>query len=179
MCKYCAIQVCRALRDVHRNTYSCNCCQRHQNYEITHMESCYNPQKLWNKSKLILYLRFFKIATICLDDSFAHSWHSLNQLHTECFSYSLLGVPTYAEHLLAPFPSLCGPTHLNFVDVRWLCRPGHLMQRSITLLLGQIAHTAYRCVLGRCPVEKQVIVPLIANQMGWCIATEWCGSHAG
>ncbi|XP_031650272.1 F-box only protein 6 isoform X4 [Oncorhynchus kisutch] len=34
-----------------------------------------------------------------------------NQLHLECFSNSLEGVPTYAEHLLAAFPSLCGPTH--------------------------------------------------------------------
>ena len=62
-------------------------------------------------SKSILYLRFFKVATLCLDDSFAHSWHSLNQLHLECFSNSLEGVPTYAEHLLMSFPSLCSPTH--------------------------------------------------------------------
>ena len=27
-----------------------------------------------NKSKYILDLRFLKIATLCLDDSFAHSW---------------------------------------------------------------------------------------------------------
>ena len=47
----------------------------------------------------------------CLDDSFIHSWHSLNQLPLECFSNSLEGVQTYADHLLAAFPSLCGPTH--------------------------------------------------------------------
>ena len=68
-------------------------------------------KKVLNKSKYILYLRFFKVATLCLDDSFAHSWHSLNQLHLACFSNSLEGVPTYAEHLLAAFPSLCCPTH--------------------------------------------------------------------
>ena len=28
-----------------------------------------------------MYFRFFKVATICHNDSFAHSWHSLNQLH--------------------------------------------------------------------------------------------------
>ena len=55
--------------------------------------------------------RFFKVPTLCLDDSFTHSWHSLNQLHMECFSNSLEGVPTYAEHLLAAFPLLYGPTH--------------------------------------------------------------------
>ena len=44
-----------------------------------------------NKSKYILDLRFFKVATLSLDDRFAHSWHSLNQLHEvvshlECIS---------------------------------------------------------------------------------------------
>ena len=38
------------------------------------MESCSN------QSKYILYLRFFKVATLCFDDSFSHAWHSLNQL---------------------------------------------------------------------------------------------------
>ena len=75
------------------------------------MESCNNQKKELNKSKYILYLRFFKVATLWLDESFAHSWHSLNQLYLECFSNSLEGVPTYAEHLLAAFPSLCRPTH--------------------------------------------------------------------
>jgi hypothetical protein len=59
-------------------------------------------KKVLNKSKYILDFRFFKVANISLEDSFAHSWHSLN---------SLEGVPTYAEHLLAAFPSLCSPTH--------------------------------------------------------------------
>ena len=71
------------------------------------------------------------------------------------------------------------PNHLNWVEVRWLWRPGHLMQHSLTLLLGQIALTVWRCVLGHCPVEKQMIVPLSSNQMGWHIAAECCGSHAG
>ena len=49
------------------------------------------------------------------------------------------------------------------------------MQHSITLL-DQIA---CRFVLGHCPVEKQIIVPLSTNQMGWRIAAECFGSHAG
>ena len=40
------------------------------------MESCSNKRVL-NKSKCILYI----IATLFLDDSFAHSWHCLNQLN--------------------------------------------------------------------------------------------------
>jgi hypothetical protein len=33
-----------------------------------------------NKYTYILYLRFFKVATLCLDDSFAH-FYSLNQIN--------------------------------------------------------------------------------------------------
>ena len=66
------------------------------------------------------------------------------------------------------------PNHLNWVEVGLLWRPGHLM-RSIT----NSPYTAWRCVLGHCPVEKQMIVPLSANQMGWRIFEECCGSHAG
>jgi hypothetical protein len=58
-----------------------------------------------------IYFRFFKVATLCLDDNFAQSWYSLNQLHLECFSNSLEGVPTNAEHLLAAVLSFCGSTH--------------------------------------------------------------------
>ena len=41
------------------------------------MESCSNQKRV---KQIKIYFRFFKIATLCLDDSFAHSWHSLNQL---------------------------------------------------------------------------------------------------
>ena len=49
---------------------------------------------------------------------------------------------------------------------------------ALTLLLGQIALTQPEGVLGHCPVEKQMIVPLSANQMGWRITAECCGRHA-
>ena len=68
-------------------------------------------KKVFKKSKYMLDFRFIKVASLCLGDSFAHGWHSLNQLQLECFSNSLEGVPTYAEQLLVAFPSLCGPTH--------------------------------------------------------------------
>jgi hypothetical protein len=42
------------------------------------MESCSN-QKSGSK-QIKIYFRFFKVATRCLDDSFAHSWHYLNYL---------------------------------------------------------------------------------------------------
>jgi hypothetical protein len=42
------------------------------------MESCTNQTSV---KQIYIYLRFFKIATLSLDDKFAHSWHSLNQLH--------------------------------------------------------------------------------------------------
>ena len=69
--------------------------------------------------------------------------------------------------------------HLNLVKVRGLWRPGYLMQHSKTLLPGKIALTQPGGVLGHCPVEKQMIVPQISNQMGWCIPAECCASHAG
>ena len=58
-------------------------------------------------------------------------------------------------------------------------RPGYLMQYSITLLSGQKAFTQPGGVLADCPVEKQMTAPLSPNQMGWRIAAECCGSHAG
>ena len=47
------------------------------------------------------------------------------------------------------------------------------MQHSITLL-GLIALTQPGSALGHCPVEKQMIVPLSPNQMGWRITAECC-----
>ena len=60
------------------------------------MESGSN-QKVLSKSKYILYLTFFKVATLCLDDNFAHYRHCLNHLHLECFYNSVDGVPTYVS----------------------------------------------------------------------------------
>ena len=74
-------------------------------------------QHIWNHvvSKQALkkskHMRFFKVATLCLNGSFAHTWHSLNQLHLECFSNIIEGVPTFTEHLLTAFPSLCSLSH--------------------------------------------------------------------
>ena len=80
------------------------------------MESCSNQKSV---KQIKIDFRFFKVATLCLDDSFAHSWHSLNQLNMECISNSLEGVPTYAEHLLAVFSVVqLIPNHLNWVEVR-------------------------------------------------------------
>ena len=110
-----------------------------------------------NKSKSISYFRLFYVATLCLDDSFAHSWHSLNQLHEELFSKSLEGVPTCAEHLLAAFPSLCSPTHPKPPGMVW----GQVIveARSSDAALhhspwSNRPYTAWRCVLGHCPVKK-------------------------
>ena len=54
------------------------------------MEPCSNQKSV--KQIKIQYI--FKVATLFLDDSFAHSWPSLNQLHEECFSNRLAGLPT-------------------------------------------------------------------------------------
>ena len=150
------------------------------NYEITHMESC-STQKSVKQIKIDV--RFFNVDTLCLDDSVAHSWHSLNQLHLESFSNNIEGVPINAEHLLASFPSLCSPTYPKPSQLGW----GRVIveARSSNSALhhspswSNSPYIARRCVLGHCPVEKQMIVPLSPNQMGWCIAADCCGSHAG
>ena len=58
------------------------------------MESC-SIQKRVKHIKIYLYLRFFEVATLNLDDSFAHSWLSLNQLHEVVTwnAFQLTGVP--------------------------------------------------------------------------------------
>jgi hypothetical protein len=105
------------------------------NYEINHLESCSNQNKC--------YLWFFKEATLCQKCAMLSSRHSFNQLHLECFN-SPEEVPTYAEHLLAAFPSLCGPTHPKPSHLGWswvIVEARSSMQHSITLLIGQIALT--------------------------------------
>ena len=51
-----------------------------------------------------------------------------------------------------------------------------MKQHTITLLIGQRSLAQPGVVLDHCPVEKQMIVPLSANQMGWRTAAECCGS---
>ena len=57
------------------------------------MESCSN-QKSVKQIKIYFIFEILKIASICLD-SFAHSWHSLNQLHEVVTwnAFQLAGVP--------------------------------------------------------------------------------------
>lgn len=54
------------------------------------------------------------------------------------------------------------------------------MQHSIILLLVQIALTepggVFRVIV---LLKKQIMVLLSANQMGWHVAAECCGSYAG
>ena len=58
------------------------------------MESWSN-QKSVKQIKLYIIFENLQIATLCLDDSFAHAWHSLNQLHEVVTwnGFQLTGVP--------------------------------------------------------------------------------------
>jgi hypothetical protein len=49
--------------------------------KVLNNTSCSNQRSVKQIKTHILYLRFFKVATLCLDDRFAHSRPSLNQLH--------------------------------------------------------------------------------------------------
>jgi hypothetical protein len=54
------------------------------------MESCSNQKSV---KQIKIYLIF--VTTLFLDDSFAHSWHSLNELHVVVTwnAFQLTGVP--------------------------------------------------------------------------------------
>ena len=85
------------------------------------MESCSNQKSV---KQIKIDFRFFIVATLCLDDSFAQSWHSLNQLHLECTWNAFPTVLKVLPHML----STCWllfihsavqliPNHLNWVEV--------------------------------------------------------------
>ena len=112
--------------------------------------------------------------------------HALGILSTSftCNAFpTILKVFPYDDHLLAAFPSLWGPTHPKPSHLGW----GRVIveARSSDAALHHSPswsispYTAWRCVLGHCPVENKMIVPLSANQIGWRITAECCGSHAG
>ena len=80
--------------------------------------------------------------------------HNLGILST---SFTWNAFPT----VLKEFPHMLSTFWLIFLNsavqlipnhLKRLWRPGHLMQHSITLLLGQIALTQPGGVLGHCPV---------------------------
>ena len=58
------------------------------------MESC-SKQKSVKQFKIYFIFEILQIATLCLDDNFAHAWHSLNQLHevVSWNAFQLTGVP--------------------------------------------------------------------------------------
>jgi hypothetical protein len=70
------------------------------------------------------------------------------------------------------------PNHLNWVVVIVEARSSDAALHP-SPSWSNSPYTAWRCVLGHCPVEKQMIVQLSANQMGWEIAAELCSSHTG
>ena len=109
-----------------------------------------------------IYFRFFKVTTLYLDDSFAHYWHSLNQLHLECFSNSL-----GSSHICWEFVDCFSftlrsnssqPPQLGWGQLIVVVRSSDAaLHHSPSWSNSQ--YPAWRCVLGHCPVEKQMIVP--------------------
>ena len=128
------------------------------------MESCSNQKSV---KQINIYFISFKVAALYLDDS-------LYNLGILSASFAWNALPTVLKeftHIL----STCWllflhsavqliPNHLNWVEVEGLWWPGQQMQHSITLLC-YLTLTQLGGVLGHCPVEKQIIVPLCANQM--------------
>ena len=97
-----------------------------------------------------IYLRFFKVATLCLDDSFAHVLST---------SFTWNAFPT----VLKEFPHMLStcwllflhsaikliPNHLNWVEIGWLWRPGPCSTDAAlhhTHSWSNSPYTAWRCV---------------------------------
>ena len=80
---------------------------------LTHMESRSN-QKVLNKSKYILYLRFFKVATHCLDDSFAQAWHSLRKPANNAAPILIKEYRGFWLHYITLTLLLCFILHCNY-----------------------------------------------------------------
>ena len=123
-------------------------------------------KKVLDKSKHIMHivikildLRFFKVTTLCLDDSFAQT---LGILST---SFMRNTFPT----VLKEFPHIVCWAVVECFSIT--LRPKSSQTISIGLKSAVLHHspswsnspyTTWRCVLGHCPVEKQMIVPLCA-----------------
>ena len=87
-----------------------------------------------------------QIATLCLDDTFAHSWHSLNQFHLECFSNRLGVLKLLAGSVCMTgrhctqdntTSSLQGCTHINVIIIMLYClvqSTGVFLVRELTKL---------------------------------------------
>ena len=89
----------------------------------------------------------------------------------ECFSNIIEVVPTYAEHLLAAFPSLCSPTRpkpsqLNSGRVIVKARSSDAALHH-SPFWSNSPYRAWKCVFGHCPVKKQMTVTL--NLMLRCV----------
>ena len=127
-----------------------------------HCRIIVNSSKLWNNTwnhvvtkkvlSIKIYFKFFKVPFVLT------ALHTLGILST---SFTWNTFPTVFKefpHMLSTclffFHSAVKliPNDLNLVEVGWLWRPGHLMQHSMTLLLGQIALTQPGGVLGHCSV---------------------------
>lgn len=151
------------------------------------MELCSKQKSV--KLKFVLYFRFLKVATVYLDDSSAHSSHSHTtssmRLSPGCFStvlkeslyivcWALIGCFSFTlRYITHPKPS-----QLGLVQVIVEARPSDAeLQHSPSW--SNSLYRAWRCVFGCCPVEKQMMVPLSTNQMGWHVSAECCGSHVG
>ena len=100
------------------------------------MESRSN-QKSVKQIQINFIFWFFKVATLCHVDSFAHSCHSINQVHPEGFSTCLEEFPTYAEHTK--------PSHLGWgrVIVEARSSDAALFQ---SLYWSNSPYTAWMCV---------------------------------
>ena len=167
-------------------------------YYFLHYRANLKTSKLWrnisnyavNKTveqNMFLYFIFFSLLLpwwqLCTLLAFSQSVSCAS--HLEWFSNSLKGVPKHsqgAEHLLATLPLICSSPHpkptqlgLGQVTVEASSSDAALHHSPSWSDIPYIAWTVW----SHCTIEKQMTVPPSANQMGWHVAAECCGSNAG
>ena len=84
---------------------------------------------------------------------------------------------------MAALPSLCSPTHPKPSKLGLVCVIVETRSSDTALHhsppWSESQYKARRCVWSHSLVEKQMMVQLRANQLGWHVAAECCGSHSG
>ena len=123
------------------------------------MESWSN-QKYVKQIKIYFIFEILQSCHLCLDESFAHSWHSLNQLHEELswrsshISWALVGCFSFTLQSNSTQTISIG---LRLGDCGGQGSSDAALHHSPSW--SNSPYTTWSCVLGHCPVETQMIVP--------------------
>lgn len=105
----------------------------------------YSDIHMWSVSNSGIHFFFIFLSFLFSQSASCH--------HVQWLSNNLEGVPIYAELLLADFPPLCSPTHLNLFKVDDCGGQSDAALHHCLSSPSNGPQIAWR--LGHCPVKKQ------------------------